>query len=483
MDLSWSTVYLLIEWLIRMSMLIYVPQQRAPNSARAWLLLIFFLPVAGLVLYAWIGRIYIPHQRAQLYNDATKAVDRAQQQLMQIMPQLFATKSIEPTGLQNTIHAVTKIGGMPVTDGNQIEILHGYETLIERLIEDIDAAQYNIHMLYYIYGNDKTGERVTHALTNAAKRGVKIRVLLDAIGARQGLKHQAPKLRAAGIEVHAAFPVGFIGKKAARIDLRNHRKIAVIDGRVAHMGSQNIVDPTFIPGRPNEELNIRITGAAISQLQSVFLADLYTETRTLVSTQEIPDLFQIPPASSLAQSSLAQVIPSGPGYGDEINRNVMITLIYAAQKNICVVTPYFIPDEPFQTALMLAARRGVKVQLIFPKHSNHLIVNLAQQSYFTSLLHCGIEIYLYRPGLLHAKNLTFDDHISLVGSSNMDVRSFSLNSEISTVIYDDAITTQLREIQKNYIEQSELIKTEIWQQRPRIKKFASNLARLTDGLL
>lgn len=483
MDLSWSTIYLLIEWFIRISMLIYVPQQRAPNSARAWLLLIFFLPVAGIVLYAWLGRIYIPRQRAQLYNDAARAVDQAQQQLIHTMPQLFATKSIEPPDLQNTIHAVTKIGGMPVTDGNQIEILHGYEVLIASLIEDIDNAQHSIHLLYYIYGNDQTGERLTNALSNAAKRGVKIRVLLDAIGARQGLKHQAPKLRAAGIEVHAAFPVGFIGKKAARIDLRNHRKIAMIDGRIAHMGSQNIVDPTFIPGLPNEELNIRITGTAVCQLQAVFLADLYSETQTQVPVQEIPDLFHIPPSSAIKKGCLAQVVPSGPGYGGEVNRNVMITLVYAAQKNICMVTPYFIPDEPFQTALMLAARRGVHVQLIFPKHSNHLIVNLAQQSYFTSLMSYGVEIYLYRPGLLHAKHIAFDDHIALVGSPNMDVRSFALNSEISTVIYDSTMTAQLRDIQRNYIGQSDLIDLKQWYQRPRIQKFASNLARLTDGLL
>lgn len=483
MDLSWPSIYIMVEWVIRILMLIYVPQQRSPNSARAWLLLIFFLPIPGVILYAWLGRIYVPHQRIQIHSEISQAIQMAQQHLAKVQPSMFASYQTEDPFLQNNMLAATAIGGLSVTDKNDVEILHGYELLISRLLDDINAAKQNIHMQYYIYGNDKIGQRVTDALCAAAKRGVKIRVLLDEIGASKGLKHQAPQMRAAGIDVHASFPVGLIGKNAARIDLRNHRKIAIFDGLVAHVGSQNVVDATFVPGKPNEELNLRITGPSVCQLQTVFMADYYSETHAPLETKELPDLFKIELFNRTQAGIAAQVVPSGPGYSGEVNRDVMITFIYSARKNIRIVTPYFVPDEPFQTALVMAAKRGVKVQLIFPKHSNQMLTNLVQESYFSQLMHAGVEIFLYRPGLLHAKFTVYDNEISIVGSSNIDVRSFALNAEISVVMYDKEITSKLYDIQEDYIAQSDSIELEKWNQRPRTKKIAANLARLADALL
>ena len=483
MELSWPSIYIIIEWVIRILMLIYVPQQRSPNSARAWLLLIFFLPIPALVLYAWIGRIYVPHQRIELYNEIAQAVEQAQNHFMEVQPNLLSPYKAKNPYLQSNMSAISAIGGLFATNKNHIEIIHGYDLLIARLIEDINAAQQSIHMQYYIYSNDKTSQQVTDALCSAAKRGVKIRLLIDEIGSAKGLKHQAPQLRSAGVEVYAEFPVGLWGKNAARIDLRNHRKIAIFDGLIAHMGSQNIVDPGFIPGCPNVELNIRVRGLITCQLQAVFLADLYSESHSSVNMKELPELFKIEQFESIENGVAGQVVPSGPGYGEAINRNAIITLIYSAQKNIRIVTPYFIPDEPFQTALLIAANRGVKVQLIFPKHSNYLIVNLAQQSYFSQLLKAGVEIYLYRPGLLHAKYMIFDNEISIVGSSNIDVRSFELNAEVSVVMYDKNIAIQLFSIQEEYIAESDVVEREKWEQRPRMQKIASNLARLADALL
>ncbi|CAK7030040.1 cardiolipin synthase [Saezia sanguinis] len=483
MDWSWSTIYLLTEWLIRISMLIYVPQQRTPNAARAWLLLIFFLPVPGLLLYAWIGRIYVPQQRLQLAREAELHIQEAGEQLIHSTPGGFTPYRSPDPQLQHHIDLATALGEFPATENNRIEVLSGYDILLDRLLQDIEAAQHSIHLLYYIYGNDQTAQRFTDALCAAARRGISVRILLDAVGARHGLKHQAPQLRAAGAEVYGALPVSLWRKNVARFDLRNHRKIAVIDGQIAHMGSQNLVDPSFVPGFPNEELNVRVTGPVVSQLQAVFLADWYTETRQALDDSQTQNLFTLLKPETPASGSAAQVVPSGPGYGHENNRDVMMAFIYAVQKSICIVTPYFIPDEPFLTALIVAARRGVQVQLIFPQHSNHLITNLAQQSYFDQLLQANVEIYLYRPGLLHAKHMTFDDQVALIGSPNIDVRSFALNAEISLVIYDRQLTNQVKTIQNTYIEHSSRLNFADWQRRPRIRKIACNLARLADAVL
>lgn len=484
MDWSWSTVYLLTEWMIRIGTLIYVPQERSPNAARAWLLLIFFLPLPGLILYAWVGRIHVPRERLQLVREAAEQITRAEDQLLRSNPAGFQSFSTSDPQLQHHIGLVTALGEFPVAQHNQLEILTGYETLLERIMADICAAQHSIHLIYYIYGNDKTGQRFTDALCAAARRGVNVRVLLDAVGAYHGLKHQAPQLRAAGVEVHESFPVSLLHRNAARLDLRNHRKIAIIDGKIAHIGSQNLVDPTFVPGFPNEELNLRITGLAVCQLQAVFLADWYIETHHPLQDAEISGLFQIPPQDHMTNpGSAAQVLPSGPGYGKESIRDVMIALIYASVRKIGITTPYFIPDEPFLVALVIAARRGVQVQLIVPERSNHAVTNWALQSYFDQLLQEGVEIYLYRPGLLHAKHMVYDDQVALVGSPNIDVRSFTLNAEIGLVIYDPLISTQLQQIQQHYIENSTRLTLEEWQRRPLRRKILSNLARMADALL
>jgi cardiolipin synthase A/B len=471
---DWSFLYLASEWVIRLAMLLYVPQRRSAAASRTWLLFIFLLPWPGLVLYALVGRIRLPELRRKLQAQAARQIDKAQAQIgkrITLEPDLPAQLRIIP-------QQARKLGSFETFAGNALEFLRDYDVSIDRLIKDIDSASKHVHLLTYIYLMDRTGRKVTEALKRAAQRGVDCRVLLDAVGSRVALERLSPELRAAGAEVRSMLPVGLFRRNAARFDLRNHRKVIVIDGSVGYIGSQNIADPAFVKNYPNEELVARVTGPIVSQLQAVFLADHYLETEEALDREELfPEL-------EPAGNSIAQLVPSGPGYGQENGRDLIISMLYEARRRMVIVTPYFVPDEPFLQAMCAAGQReNVQVHLIVSKHANQLITQFAQRSYYEDLLEAGIEIHLYRPNFLHAKLLTIDDDIALVGSTNMDIRSFALNAEINLLIYDRQVVASLEKIQEDYFANSERLTLEAWNKRSVFAKIAQNTARLMDSFL
>jgi cardiolipin synthase A/B len=471
--LNWSLLYLISEWVIRFVMLIYVPQRRSAAASRTWLLFIFLLPWPGLALYWLFGRIYLPVRRVQMQERASRFIREAQAQIgarVTVEPEL-------PAALQYVPTLARHLGDFETLAGNDLELLPDYTATIDRLIADIETARQHVHLLFYIFLADQTGLRVAEALEHAATRGVNCRILMDAVGSRQGLQRLAPKLRSKGVEVLEMLPVGLFRRNAARFDLRNHRKIVVIDGRVGYTGSQNIVDPEFVKGYPNEELMVRVTGPVVAQLQAMFLADHYFETGRVFDPEE---LF---PKLEYAGNTPAQLVPSGPGYGRENGRELIIAMLYGARERIVMTTPYFVPDEPFLHAVCAARlRRGVEVHLVLSKHANQLITQFAQRSYYDDLLEAGIEIHLYRPHFLHAKHLTIDDHIALIGSTNMDIRSFALNAEINLIVYDPAIVRQLRAMQERYFANSELLESAHWKY-PLGARIVQNTARLMDSFL
>jgi cardiolipin synthase len=471
--IDWSLLYLISEWSIRLVMFIYVPQRRSTAAARTWLLFIFLLPWPGLLLYSFFGRIYLPARRLKMQERASKFIRRAQAQIgarVTVDPELPAVFKFVP-GL------VHKLGDFETLAGNQVELLTEYTETVDRIIRDIDSARRNVHLLFYIFLADEMARRVGAALERAAARGVTCRVLMDAVGSRQGAKRLAPKLRKRGVEVLEMLPVGLFRRNAARFDLRNHRKIVVVDGRVGYTGSQNIVNPEFVKGYPNEELMVRVTGPVVAQLQAMFLADHYFETGLVLPPEELfPELVY-------AGNSPAQVLPSGPGYGQENGRELLVTMLYAAQERIVVTTPYFVPDEPFLQAIRAASLRGIEVHLVLSKHANQMITQFAQRSYYDDLLAAGIQIHLYCPYFLHAKHLTIDNDIALVGSTNMDIRSFALNAEVNQLVYDPAVVQQLRAVQERYFANSERLEARTWNRRPLSARVVHNTARLMDSFL
>jgi cardiolipin synthase len=467
----WSVIYLISEWVIRLTMLVYVPRQRSAAASRSWLLLIFLLPWPGLIFYGLVGRIYLPKDRLERQKRASQKIRIVQEQMRN-----FSKPSLAPN-LTPLATLATRLGDFEPWAGNDIELLTDYNGSIERLIADIDGALRHVHLLYYIYENDAIGIRVAEALERATQRGVRCRVLLDDVGSKRALKKMAPAMRKKGIEVTPLMPVGLFRRNAARFDLRNHRKIAVIDGTIGYAGSQNITVGKFVVGYPNEEMMVRVKGPAVWQLQAVFLADYYQETNNVLDD---PDMF---PEHKSQGDIIAQVVPSGPGYRRDNGQELMIALLYAARDRVVLTTPYFVPDEPFLEALLSAARRGVDVHLVVSRHANQLLTQLAQRSFYDELLEAGVKIHLYEPRFLHAKYLTVDQDVALVGSANIDIRSFVLNAEISILFYGGEVVADLQRRQEAHFAQSTLLNAEEWGRRPVTIRTIQGVARLADSFL
>ena len=473
-DASFATVYVVIEWVIRLVMLALVPFRRTPESARAWLLLVLFLPIPGVLLYALIGRPAYPRRRRRRLAGAAALLETATKE---IAHSRHCRQPRLPDDFRQAAMLIEKLGRFPALGNNGTELIADYEGVIARLVADIDAAQDHVHLLMYIFSDDPTGELVMEALVRASARGVTCRVLIDAFGSRRWARRIARRLSKAKIVVARALPVHPWRRGSARADLRNHRKIAVIDGIIGFVGSQNIVDRDAVKGFANEEMVVRIDGPTVVEMQAVFAVDWYLETEEILSGEGVFRHHHGP------GSVTTQLMPSGPDYGGTSLGQLTVALIHAARERVVITTPYFVPEEAMLLALRTAVLRGVAVHIILPLRSDHLLVRLAQQSYYSGLLDAGVQINRYRSGFLHAKHISVDDEVVLVGSSNVDVRSFVLNAEVTLIIYDRQVAAQLRELQERHMASSDLLTVADWERRPLIGKLSENIARLVSPLL
>ena len=473
--LSWSTAYYISEWVIRLVMLVVVTRRRRPGSAMAWLLVISFLPVAGLILYLILGNDRLPRRRARQHRRQLQKISALGKRLEGhpsiVHPQLGP-------GSKAAAALAKSLGDMPILDGNDVTVIGRTEVFLDRLIEDIDAATNHVHLLFYIYAPDETGKRVADALARAVARGVTCRVLVDGVGSRPMLKKLARAMRDLGIDVREALPVGLFRRRVSRIDLRNHRKIAVIDGRIAYAGSQNIINADYGFRRlVFHDMMVRLTGPVALELQLVFASDWHFET------DEILDGDDVFPEPHLTGSTPVQALPSGPNYPTENYQRLVVAVLHAARERVILTTPYFVPDEAFLQALETAVLRGVKVDLIVPRKSDHALVTAASRAYYDDLLTAGVKVHLFTEGILHTKAMSVDDTIALIGSGNFDIRSFKLNFEINMVFHGPGVTAELRRWQLDYIQYSDSLTAEEWSQRPRIRKVLSNIAKLLSPLL
>jgi cardiolipin synthase len=475
MWITWGELYVASEWIIRVIMLVYVPQRRTPAAARAWLLLIFMVPWLGLVLYMALGRAYLPRRRIEQQQMIARLVRTRGYELLAAN---IGTPEL-PDHFRQAVTLATNLGDFPITSGNRIELLSDYRQSINRLIDDIHAAKNHVHLLYYIFADDSTGMCVIDALGAAVERGVKCRVLIDSLGSRPWLGNVESLMRDKGIEVTPLLPVRILRfhEDAPRLDLRNHRKIAVIDGQIAYVGSQNIVNANFKRGFVYKELVARVMGPVVLELQAVLLTDRYLEGQQDV---EEPSFF---PERRRAGDSFAQALPSGPGYPQANNQRLIVALLHAAQKRVVITTPYFVPDEALLQAMETAVQRGVHVHLIVSKKADQVVVGFGQRAYYDVLLEAGVRIHQYREGLLHSKCVSFDDSVAIIGSSNLDIRSFNLNAEISLIVYDPAVVAELKAEQDRNLADSDLLSLEEWRARPFAVRVLQNLAKLFDTLL
>lgn len=472
--LTWGSLYYVSEWAIRISMLFVVPYRRNPESAKGWLLLMLLWPWVGLALFLLIGSTRLaPTRRKQIQ----RFVERVRASRDRIVAHHNIERPHVDERFMGVVKLATKLGHFPIMGGNEIELMPDYDGTIDRLIADIDAAKQHAHLLFYIYADDATGRRVGDALVRAAGRGVKCRLLVDALGSRRASFTLLPKLANAGVDVREMLKVGLFHHKSSRPDLRNHRKIAVLDGSVGYVGSQNIMDSKHFEGLEYEEMMVRVTGPVVHELQAVFCGDWYVETEYMAADASIyPTLL---PAGGVA----CQVVPSGPSYPTHNNQRLIVSLIHGARANIAITTPYFIPDDAILQALESAVVRGVEVQLIVARQVDQWLVGHAQLSYYEDLLEAGVQVFRYGKNFLHAKYMTVDDEISLIGSSNMDIRSFALNAEISLLVFDAEVTRRLHQEQKSYLKNAEQVHLAEWVRRPLVAKLAEGVARLFSPLL
>ncbi|MEN1944093.1 cardiolipin synthase [Luteimonas sp. MJ293] len=461
---------LAIDWLIRIAALFWIPTRTTPAAARSWLLLVGFLPLVGLPLYLLFGHPWLSHERVRRQAEASQAIREGQAPqaaLRWTPPGTAADSEIAPL--------VERLGGFMPVRGNSVQLLDDYDGSLRALVEAIDGASTRAHLLYYLMHEDAVGEAVAQALIRAAARGVQCRLLLDAIGAKQGLRAYAHRLRTAGVEVHDMLPGGLRWRRSGRMDLRNHRKLAVIDDDVAFVGSQNLAAAQFVPGHPNRELVAQIRGPAVAHVEAMFAVDWYLETGELLA---------VSPTRPLQDEDMAlQLLPSGPAFPYPNARDTVETLIHLAQRRLVITTPYFVPDDSTMNALRVAALSGVEVQLILSASNNKPLANLAQEACYEELLACGVQISLYRPNFLHAKHMSVDEEIAMVGSLNLDIRSFALNAEIGLIFYDQRVVARMREIEAGYLDDAVHLSLEQWQQRPRFKRSLEAIARLADSFL
>lgn len=541
--LEWSIVKTLLlqlgviaHFLITLWLVVRViQQQRHQSVAVAWIAVLFALPVVGIIGYMLFGEINIGHQYRKRSLMAQKLLrDFANAQHIDFNE---ISKNLDTEARQLSNIALLKTG-LGVYDNHTLTLITDADHIFASLLADIRAANTIILLEFYIVSPQGRVIELLEALMAATQRGVSVHLLADSVGSHTFFRSSwVKKLKDAGVFVHESLPVGLFKTIVKRIDIRNHRKLAIFDSCYGYTGSFNLIDPDFFKQDAHVgkwiDVMIRVeshdtvnsvkamalvtttdisaeTNANFSGLKKIvnrFTKSLYIDTsklhhhklKNVTNTSEVlkkanagvnqPPLLKILPLQSSLQAypSVSQVslqlIPSAPELTGHVIYETLVCAIFAAKKQVVITTPYFVPDDALLLAMTTAAKRGVKVILNVPKKVDSLLVQFASQAYFDPLLSAGVQIYLFNAGLLHAKILCVDDDYCLFGTVNMDMRSFYLNMEVSMAIYNRTMTQQILTCQHEYLRQSEPLQRDGWQQRSFGAKFLDNAIRLFSPLL
>ncbi|MCP9000634.1 cardiolipin synthase [Pseudarthrobacter sp. RMG13] len=477
----WVVVVLSIaDLVIRVLAIGIIPGNRRPTTAMAWLLGIFFIPFLGLVLFLLFGNFKLSSRRRQQQEVINTRVRSGISALADVVSEYEGPEWVTSAGELNR-----RLGSLPMVDGNSVDLLPGYPDSILAMTQAVRRAKTFVNAEFYIMSTDHITDDLLTALEEAAERGVEVRVLFDHIGTLRvkGYRDLLKRLRAGKIQWKRMLPVLPIHGQWRRPDLRNHRKIMVVDGELAFTGSQNLIEPSYNnpkhrkAGREWVELMACLRGPIVTTLNVVFATDWLSETDESLEHQlRLPD-------NPAPGNVTAQVVPSGPGFSTENNLRLFNTLIYSAQHRISICSPYFVPDDSLLYAITTAAQRGVDVELFVSEKGDQFLVHHAQRSYYEALLEAGVRIYLYKaPFVLHAKHFTIDDEVAVLGSSNMDMRSFSLNMEVSVMLLGAETVNNMRAVEDTYRDISNELILEDWVTRPLAARYVDNVARLTATL-
>ena len=452
----WTGLFLMVH-VVFISRAILRPH-REPASRVAWVVVMVVLPVVGIIAYLLLGETNIGRRRVARMHE-----------VLNRLPDVSEAPGYKAANFQPQIHdryaplfsAGHSVNGYQPVGGNRARLLPDSNAAIASMLEDIDAAKEHVHVSFYIWLADNNGLKVVEALKRAAARKVICRAMADGLGSRTLIASEHWKAMGdAGVHVATALPIGnvLLRPLRGRIDLRNHRKIMVIDNQITYCGSQNCADPEFrvkAKYAPWVDAMMRFEGPIVRQNQHLFASDWMSQV-----DEDLTGLLRQPVAPG-EPGMTAQVIGTGPTVRTSAMPEIFETLMYAARRELFITTPYYVPDEAMQIALCSSALRGVSTTIIFPARNDSWIVSAASHSYYAELLAAGVRIFEYQVGLLHTKSLTLDGQVTLIGSANMDRRSFELNYENNILFHDSAMTAEMRRRQDTYLAQSRPVTAEL----------------------
>jgi len=440
---------------------------RDPASRIAWIVVVLSLPAVGILAYLLLGETNIGRSRIKRMS-----------KVISLLPDVTDAPGANAANLQANVpprnehlfQVGQSINGFKPVGGNQARLMKDSNTAIDSMVADIDAAENHVHLLFYIWLPDNNGLKIVEALKRASARGVTCRAMADDLGSRVMIKSEHwQAMRNAGVHLARALPIGnpLMRPFKGRIDLRNHRKILIIDNWITYCGSQNCADPEFLVKAkyaPWVDVMMRFEGPVARQNQYLFAGDWIGHVN-----EDISSLLQEP--IPLTQPGFsAQVIGTGPTVRYSAMPETFVSLMYSARQELVISTPYYVPNDPMLAALCACASRGVATTIIFPARNDSWIVGAASRSYYDDLLVAGVQIFEYTSGLLHAKTLTIDGETTLVGSANMDRRSFDLNYENNILFFDKTLTADMHKRQESYIAKAnpvtmEMVNSWSWYQR------------------
>ncbi|TNG95331.1 cardiolipin synthase [Pasteurellaceae bacterium USgator11] len=456
-------------------------KKQAVSVTLAWLLIIFMIPIFGIIAYLILGEIKLGRRRgesfkklAPLYTEWFSSFDQCSN----------LTLSNEKLRFKPLFALSRYRVGIPCVLNNELHILNSAESIIQTMIQDIEQAQKSIYMTFYIWSDGGLVNDLTSALIRAAKRGVRIQILLDSVGSKHFLGSRNYRyLLDNGIRIEEALHANLFRMFFRRVDLRQHRKIVVIDDNISYTGSMNMVDPRYFKQHAEVgqwiDIMVRIEGPVSLILQGVHSWDWQMETNEDVALLPQCPLLQHKPDDSHG----VQILPSGPGFPQDLMTQSLLLAISSARHSITITSPYFVPSSTIAESLATASIRGVEVKLILPEKNDSFLVEWASRTFFDELLEAGVKIYRFENGLLHTKSILIDSRLALVGTVNMDARSFMLNFEVTMIVDDLRFGQEVEALQTAYLAQSSLMDAQVWYRRPIYKRFFERLFFLFSPLL
>jgi len=478
-----------IYWIITilnifLAMAIIFLERRNISSTWAWVMVLFFIPIVGFVLYLILGQKFKKRKFTKLLGITPSMIqDLVLEQRRQLHSgELdFAGPEVDHYADLITMNLTTDFSLF--TSRNEVDIYTDGNKKFDALIADIEAAQHHIHLVYYIVRDDELGRRLMRALTKKAREGIEVRFLYDHIGSHSLPRKFFKEFHEAGGKEAAFFPsrIPFLNVK---INFRNHRKLVVVDGHIGYIGGFNIGDEYLGLNKHFgkwRDTHLRIRGDAVLQMQAQFMMDW----NIAVKDHQIafdPLYYRTMPEAHNKHIGI-QVVASGPDSEFQEIKNSYIKMIYSAKQTVFLQTPYFVPDSSLLNALRTAALSGKDVRLMVPSKPDHFFVFWATQSYLEDLLSCGVKVYRYEAGFLHAKTLVVDGMVASVGTANLDIRSFKLNFEMNAFIYNRGVAEQLETIFYDDIKVSHLLTLEEYQRRPLFNRFRESISRLLSPIL